>query len=190
MRRPESNGGHVDVCVLSWLESPWSRHLDGNSAGISWKGFNQGLAASLAEVAVHDSESPYGALGYPDSNSSVKKGNLRKVGELEMVVDGDDYQNYQCDVQILERLVERMPDNRTGLDGDGDQSDSALKYVSSVIKDGVMGSTHNESVHLHGISRDCLLKSRPTSCGHSRGRPSDRVSKSLKDDNSSSPSVK
>ena len=52
-----------------------------------------------------------------------------------MVVDGDDDQNDQRDVQVLERLVECMSYDRTGLDGDGNNSDSALRCVNSAIED-------------------------------------------------------
>ena len=86
----KSDGWHVDVCVLTWLECPWSRHLDGDSARVSWKGLDHGFATSIAEVAVHDGDESPSTLGNPDSDGSVEESDLGKIGELEMVIDAYD----------------------------------------------------------------------------------------------------
>lgn len=94
----ESDSWHVDVGMLSWLEPPWSCHLDGDSTGVSWKGLYQGLAASLTEVTVHEGENSPGTLGDPDRNGSIEESDLGKIGERKMVVDDDDDQDDQGDV--------------------------------------------------------------------------------------------
>lgn len=34
---PEANGGHVEVCVMSGLEGPWTRHIKGDADGSTRK---------------------------------------------------------------------------------------------------------------------------------------------------------
>jgi hypothetical protein len=175
--------------MLSWLESPWSCHLDGDSASVSWKSFHQCLASPFAKVAVHNSENSPGALGNPDCNDPIQKGDLGKIGELKMVVNDYDDQDNQRNVQVLERFIEGVSNDGIRLNRNRNKNNSALWDVSLGFGESLLSITYDESVHDHGIGSNGFLNSSPSTCVDGRSHPGDRMSKSLKDHNPSKPSM-
>lgn len=130
VRCEESNGWHVEISMLTWLEGPWTGHFDGDSAGVSWESLNQCLASSIAKVSVEKFYNARGPLKPPDSNDTVKELELRNTCNLKMIPDGNDDKNNGCDVNVLESLVKGVTKNRTSLDRDENEGDHTLLMLA------------------------------------------------------------
>ena len=97
MRLPETDGGHVEVGVVSRFECPWARHIDCYSNCSTRKCFDECLRASAISV-----------------------------DKLEMKVQTDDGENGENDVKDLEEFIKGMSGNRACLNGDDDESSGGL----------------------------------------------------------------
>lgn len=124
MRLPETDGGHVEVGVVSRFECPWARHIDCYSNCSTRKCFDECLRASA--ISVDKLEKTQTSLSYPDSHDTKEKFDLWSTFKLEMKVQTDDGENGENDVKDLEEFIKGMSGNRACLNGDDDESSGGL----------------------------------------------------------------
>lgn len=183
VRSEGSDRRHDEVGVLTRLEGPWSGHIDCNTDCVTWQCFDEGFRST--SISVRESDDPDAAFHKPESDDSVQKSDLRKVGELQMIPDTDDKHDYQGDMEILESLIEGVSKNGAGLNADDNGGDSGLDIVSA-DRSQSLKDTHNESPHLHGILGKTSRNGGP---GISLVTPSNCMGNDLQHNNTSEPSV-
>jgi hypothetical protein len=169
--------------MLTGLEVPWSGHIDCNTDCVAWQCFDEGFGST--SISVHESDNSDEAFDTPESDGSVQKSDLRKVGELQVIPNTGDKQAYQDDMEVLESLIESVSKNGAGLDTDDNGSTSTLDIVSTDRSQGLK-VTYNESPHLHGIFGKAGSNGGP---GTSLVTPGNGVGKDFQYNNTSKPSV-
>ncbi len=104
MVRPETDRRHVQICVLTGAEAPWTGHLDGDAEGITWEYFDISRRAAVSNVVNNKTSKAQEALSSPDSDNAIEH---QLLGALLQVnpnrAEGERGTN---DVAVQEDLVE------------------------------------------------------------------------------------
>ena len=59
---PQADGGHSKEHVLARAKGPGAGHSNGDTEGVTWKGFNNGICTAFSEVAIYKRCDPDEAL--------------------------------------------------------------------------------------------------------------------------------
>lgn len=79
---PQANGGHVEICMLAWSESPWASHAHGDAESITRKDLNICLCAAIANIAHHETGKADGSLEDPESKYTIEHELLGAILEM------------------------------------------------------------------------------------------------------------
>ena len=132
MGLPETDGWHVEVCVVSRFEGPWARHVDSDSDGSTRKCFDECSRAHA--ISVQNLEDSKTSLQDPDSNNTEEELDLWCRLKLEMHSEANDGGGCKEDVDDLEGLIESMTEDGAGLNADDHESRSSLDILEVTRK--------------------------------------------------------
>jgi len=199
---PQTNGRHVEVCVLTGAETPGAGHLDGNAKSVARKDLNIGRRATITDIVDEKAGKTQETLSSPDGNDTVQHELLGAL--LQVNPDGAEGKRSTDDVAVQKDLVERVADWRGRLKEEEGECNGALFNVS-IESPATFKQTYNESGHNELAAGDRCLDSTPALCNSVStwstiitslltgvnlvGDPADSVGDSLEDDNSSKPAV-
>jgi hypothetical protein len=126
---PQTNRGHVQVCVLTGAEAPRAGHLDGNAKSIAREDLDIGRRATIANVVDEKTGKSQEALNSPDGNDTVQHELLGAL--LQVDPDGAKGKRSTDDMAMQKDLVERVADGRGRLKEEEGKCNGALYIIST-----------------------------------------------------------
>lgn len=125
MGHPERDLWEVGVDVAARADGDVAGEVEGDAAGFSGEGFDADLRAAVGagDVEVEEAGEAEEALDRPDGDDEADVGEGGQLGDFEVDVEAEDGEEGEELVEVEERLVEGVADDRAGLDDDDDHAD-------------------------------------------------------------------
>lgn len=125
---PPADGGDVQVEVLTGLERPGARHVQGDAQSITGEGLDEGCRGRSADVAIQNHEDTGGALEGPEDDG----GEQVRLRHQSVQVDPQEAERdgHHGDVEVEEGFVESMADGGGGVHHERDKRTAGLSGVS------------------------------------------------------------